>query len=100
MKAAEYCFVCVVLFALHPFIQPSLLMSFVALFFHRSLESYIVDLSDRPAKYFFVCICSIEPSLLNLPFFVAFSLHSHRSPELITHYDQHPSGTRLTSRPK
>ena len=28
-EEAEYCFVCIVLFALHPFIQPSLLISFV-----------------------------------------------------------------------
>ena len=41
MKAAEYCFVCVVLFALHPFIHPSLLISFVCFkflsTFHRSV---------------------------------------------------------------
>ena len=80
-------FVC---FVLYRFVQPSLLMSFVCC--SSSLLSQVLEAEDcchcRVDQLSILClhhfICSIEPSLLNLPFFVAFSFYSHRSPELAT----------------
>ena len=85
-------FVCVVLYH---FFQPALLISFVCCCSSLLLQDLTQKIANWPAKYS-IClhhfICSIEPSLLNLPFLVVFSFYSHRSPQLATaHHAPQPT---------